>query len=106
MRRQSKWNSLRNVSHIERRINEAERLGFERCIIPKNEKQKNNGAAETVWWTRYIRLWSFFFDRFCDGLKGTLTAGIQGERVGKTLIFDVFKIVMPELKRDGIFFLL
>jgi DNA repair protein RadA/Sms len=39
---------IRNVSHVERRINEAERLGFQRCLIPKSKSSKINSKAETI----------------------------------------------------------
>ena len=37
---------IRNISHLEKRINEAQRMGFNKCIIPagnlmKSEKHKN-----------------------------------------------------------------
>ncbi|HUU51024.1 MAG TPA: DNA repair protein RadA [Nitrospinota bacterium] len=40
---------VRNVSHIERRINESERLGFKRCLIPqKGALKEKKGSAEII----------------------------------------------------------
>lgn len=39
---------IRNVSHIERRINESERLGFQRCLIPKKCSLKETTGSEII----------------------------------------------------------
>lgn len=35
---------VRSVSHLVTRLNEAEKLGFKRCIVPKNNLKPNNGV--------------------------------------------------------------
>jgi DNA repair protein RadA/Sms len=39
---------VRHVSHLERRIIEAERMGFRRVIIPVNSKAPDNGRSTLV----------------------------------------------------------
>ena len=39
---------IRNVSHIGQRIQEAQRLGFKRCIIPKQAQKALDGKSFTI----------------------------------------------------------